>query len=157
MASAAPGRRFSQVLGMVLRVKACTVDYPQFNLLFGLALALTNTVGVVLLILHTRLRLSGPLPRIAQLAQALSLLLALAVGVLFVRTMIPALSRQIAFGTAAIAGLGALVTAAFYRVALPSRAANLLIGLQLLATVAGLVVALALLRTLTPLPPPPLP
>jgi hypothetical protein len=130
------------------------MDYPLLNLLSGLALVLTNTVSLGLAILLSKAHPRQWLTRACWLAEAISLCAAALVGYLFLRLMLPAISRQLAFGLVCIGGLGALATVGLYRLAIPPRLAPVMAGLQLLASLAGVVIALALYRSLVPLPPP---
>jgi hypothetical protein len=130
------------------------MDYPLLNLLFGLALVLTYTMSLGLVILLAKVRLPHWLFGATWVVQAVSLCSAVAVGYLFWRHMPLAISRQLAFGVVGIGGLGALTTASLYRRAIPSRVSAMMVGLQLLASVVGLGIAWALYRSLVPLAPP---
>jgi hypothetical protein len=132
------------------------MDYPLFNLLFGLALVLANTLSAVLVWSLVRVARGGPRSRVARLsalALALSLLLSLFVGLILVQQMLPATRWQLALGAGGIAGLGALAAWLSAQVPLSGRAVRLVFALQLLSSAAAVVVALGLWRSLAPLAP----
>ena len=126
------------------------MDYPLLNLLAGLALVLANTVSLSLVGLLATLRRRGWPLRAAWAAAAVSLLAAAVVVFAFGQRMPPALTGQLLAGLVLMASLGVLVTAGLARLGLPVRAAAVLLGLQLLASLAGVALALGLWRSLVP-------
>lgn len=133
------------------------MDYPQFNQLMALAIAVANGVGFSLGFLLSKLRLPRWLVGAAWAGQGLSLLLAVGMGLMLVRLMPSASAWQLAAGVALIGGVAAYATAFLNKVSVPDRVVPILVTLQLLASAAGIFLALALFRTITPLPAPPLP
>ena len=127
------------------------MDYPQFNLLFGLGLTLANVVSVGLRVLLFRAHLPAWISRISWLALSLSLVSALYIAYLFLRFMPPVFNRQIGVGLLILGSVGALVTAGLYRLEITSRAARLIVSVQILTSVAGVVIAYILYRSLVPI------
>jgi hypothetical protein len=126
------------------------MDYPQLNLIFGLALLLTMVINIGLRVLLSKVPLPGWRWGLSWVALALSLLAALYIEVLFLRLMTPAFNRQIGIGLLVIAAIGALVTGIFYRRQISLRAAGFLLGAQVLDSLASLVLAFGLYRSLVP-------
>jgi hypothetical protein len=130
------------------------MDYPQLNLLLGLAMVLTNCVSVGLASLLTSLGLRRWVIRATWLLAAVSALSAVVAGFLVLGQMPPATSSQLALGMVAMVGLAALAVTLLLRRGIPAGAAPILVGLQVAASAAGILIALALIRSLVPLPPP---
>jgi hypothetical protein len=66
--------------------------------------------------------------------------------------MTPAFNRQIGLGLLLIGGVVTLITERLYRMEISSRAAGLLFGAQLIASLLCLVLAFGLYRSLVPMP-----
>lgn len=128
------------------------MDYPQLNLLFGLALIFTLMVEIVLRVLLSKIDLPVWMSVLSWAALTLSVLSALYIEVLFLRHMTPAFNRQIGLGLLLIGGVVALVTTILYRREISPRTAGILFGAQMLASLVCLVLAFGLYRSLVPMP-----
>jgi hypothetical protein len=127
------------------------MDYPLLNLLFGLGLIFTLVVNIGLRVLLLKVRLSVWLSLLSWVALILSILSALYVEILFLRFMTPAFNRQITLGLLLIGGIGALITASLYGRMRSPRAASVLFGAQMLASLVSVVIAFGLYRSLVPI------
>ena len=128
------------------------MDYPLLNLLFGLGLIFTLVLNISLRVLLSKVR--GPvwISRLSWVALGLGLVSFLYIEYLFLRFMTPAFNQQIALGLLVMGGLSALVTASLYQRVNPARFAGIMLGVQVLASLAGLVIAFGLNRSLVPFP-----
>jgi hypothetical protein len=129
------------------------VDYPLLNLLVGLALVLANTLSAALARLVARAWPASQSARLSALALALSLLSSLYVGFVLLQQMLPAQRGQFALWAAIIIALGTLAALRLAPRALSDQAVRLVFELQLLSSVGGVALALALLRSLVPIAP----
>jgi hypothetical protein len=129
------------------------MDYPQLNLLFGLLLIFTLVVNIGLRVLLSKMSLPVWMSTLSWLALILSLVAALYIESLFLRFMTPAFNLQIGLGLLVIGGLGALVTASLYRRVESPQLGSILFGAQMLASLASLVLAFGLYRSLVPTSP----
>lgn len=127
------------------------MDYPTLNLIFGLALIVTVVVNIGLCILLSKVHMPIWMSRLSWIALIMSVLAALYIESLFLRLMTPAFNRQIGLGLLLIGGLGALVTAALYPRVISSRLASILFGAQMLASLASVILAFGLYRSLVPI------
>jgi hypothetical protein len=127
------------------------MDYPQFNFLFGLGLILANVVSLGLRVLLSRAHLPAWISRVSWLALSLSLLSAVYIGYLFLRFMPPVFNQQIGVALLILGSVSALVTAGLYRLEIAARVARLLVGMQILTSLAGVGIAFILYRSLVPI------
>jgi hypothetical protein len=128
------------------------MDYPQLNLLFGLALIFVLGVNIGLRCLLSKFDLPVWMSVFSWVALALSTLFALYIGVLFLEHMTAAFNRQIGLGLILSGGVIALLTAVLYRTEISTRAVGLLFGVQMLISLICLGLAFGLYRSLVPVP-----
>lgn len=126
------------------------MDYPELDLLLGLILIFTVVVSIALRILLSKESLPVVWSILSWAALIVHLLSALYIEVLFLQRMPPSFNRQILLGVLLIGGIGALLTAWLYRRERP-RAAGILLGAQVLVSLAGIVTAFGLYRSLVPM------
>jgi hypothetical protein len=128
------------------------MDYPQLNLLFGLGLILALVINIGLRVLLSKLGVSVWLSRLSWLALLLSILSALYIETLFLRSTTPAFNWQILLGLLVIGGIGALITASLYQRVQSPGFAGILFAVQMIITLLGLGIAFVLYRSLVPVP-----
>ena len=127
------------------------MDYPQLNLLFGLALILVLVVNIGLRALLTKVHLAGWMSGLSWAALLICVSAALYIEILFLQFMTPAFNLQIALGFLLIGGIGALVFASLSRRGIAQHAAGVLFGAQMLASLLSLLLAFGLSRSLVPM------
>ena len=126
------------------------MDYPQLNLSFGLVLISTLVASIGLRILISKETVAAWLNALSWVALIFNLLSTLYIEILFLQLMTPSFNRQIGLGLLVIAGIGSLVTAILYRRDITPRPASVMAGVQILVSLAGVVVAYGLYRSLVP-------
>jgi hypothetical protein len=126
------------------------MDYPQLNLIFGLVLVFTLVVSIGLRILLSKGSLPAWLSVLSWVTLALNLLSALYIETLFLQRMTPSFNMQIGIGLLVIGGIGALLTAFFYQRDISPQATVFLAIVQVIVSLAGVVVAYGLYRSLVP-------
>ena len=124
------------------------MDYPQLNLLFGLALNFTLVMSIGLRILLSKAHPPVWMSVISWTVLVLCILASLYIETLFLRFMTPSFNRQIAFGFLLIGGIGVLVTVVLCRRELSPRATVFLFGAQMLASLICIGLAIGLYRSL---------
>jgi hypothetical protein len=129
------------------------MDYPQLNLLFGLALLFTVVINIGLRVLLSKVGLSGWMSSLSWIALTLSILAALYIEILFLRLMTPAFNLQLGLGLLIIGGIGDIVFASLYRKVSSARLAGILFTAQMLVSLVSLIVAFGLYRSLVPISP----
>lgn len=128
------------------------MDYPQLNLMFGLILTFVLVLDIGLRVLLSKFDLPAWMSILSWVALVSSVLSALYIEVLFLQYMTPDFNRQIGLGLLLIGGVVALITARLYRMEISSRAAGLLFGAQMIASLLCLALAFGLYRSLVPMP-----
>lgn len=128
------------------------MDYPQLNLLLGLGLILAVLIDISLRVLLSKMDLSFWYSAWSWAALAVSLLAAVYIESLFLRYISPVFNRQIGLAMLLIGSIASLVTAALYRRVTSSGLSGVLLGAQTLTSLASLVLAVALYRSLVPIP-----
>lgn len=126
------------------------MDYPELDLLLGLVLIFTLVVSIALRILLSKESLPAGWSILSWAALIVHLVSALYIEVLFLQRMTPSFNRQIFLGVLLIGGIGALLTARLYRRERP-RAAGILLGAQMVTSLAGIAIAFGLYRSLVPM------
>jgi hypothetical protein len=127
------------------------MDYPLLNLLFGLGLIFTLVVNIGLRVLLSKARLPVWPSILSWVALILSVLCAVYIEILFLRLMLPIFNLKIGLGLLVIGAVGALITASLYRRALSPRIAAVLFGAQILVSLASIVFAFILYRSMVPM------
>ena len=130
------------------------MDYPQLNLLFGFFLIIAVVVNIGLRVLLSKIRLPVWMSIVSWIALILSILSALYIEYLFLRSMTPAFNWQFGIGWLVIGSIGALVTAILYRRITSSRLVSIMFAAQLIVSLVSLLLAYGLYRSLVPISPP---
>jgi len=133
-----------------IRLADKPMDYELFDFFFGLCLILTTVLNLGLCVLLSKVRLPILLACLSWAALTLNLFAAMYIEYLFLQRMVPAFNRRISLGLLLFGSAGALLTVRVYRRAISPRAAGVLFGMQMLTSLASLVIALLLYGSMVP-------